>query len=450
MSRTIAITSGKGGVGKTNLSVNLAINLAELGYRTCLFDADLGTANINILLGINPKHDIGDVISGEKTLQDIVIRDQAGIDIIPGSSGVEDIANLGGAKLDSLVKAFSTVGKYDFYIFDTAAGISRNVISFCLAASEVVLVVTPEPTSMTDAYSLLKVLSNNGYGGIIKVIVNRCPDPASAREVYKKFRMAVDKYLGIAIQPLGVVYQDDAVPKALQQQQPFMKLFPQSSAANCIKALARRLIDPNLSQADDVDMTTFWNKCFQYFSSPLDLPGKKKDAAPRGERAATPSPQPEVEKAEESPTVSEAQHVGEVVSAESAEESTQPSPKIELGTPSAAVEQPSVEPSAESGAAIDLKGADGLQIPGPVIVENRKAETAADPVPVIMPIVERLTESIAMLSDELRRVREIIESNGTALPRESSSGFGRQGDGREFTLDLLAYIDRNSTQKKDA
>ena len=140
MARVITVTSGKGGVGKTNISANLALCLARQGFRTCLFDADLGLANINILLGLYPEYDLGDVILNEKTVDDIIIKDFKGIDIIPGSSGVDKMADLGPEKLDYLIKSFSELdGEYDFFIFDTSAGVSKNVVSFCMTSSEVIL-----------------------------------------------------------------------------------------------------------------------------------------------------------------------------------------------------------------------------------------------------------------------------------------------------------------------
>ena len=134
MARTITVTSGKGGVGKTNLSTNLSLHLAALGHRTCVFDADLGLANINILLGLYPEHTLEDVILNEQPLSSIIIRNHLGIDIIPGSSGVEKIANIDSEHVDALIKSFSLLEDYDFLLFDTSAGVSKNVVSFCLSS----------------------------------------------------------------------------------------------------------------------------------------------------------------------------------------------------------------------------------------------------------------------------------------------------------------------------
>ncbi|MFH7319409.1 MinD/ParA family protein [Desulfurivibrio sp. D14AmB] len=406
MSRTIAITSGKGGVGKTNLAVNLAIHLAELGHRTCLFDADLGTANINILLGIHPEYDIGDVIRGDRSLHDIIIRESSGIDIIPGSSGVEEIANLDGKNLDTLVKTFANAGKYDFYIFDTSAGISRNVAAFCLAASELLLVVTSEPTSLTDAYSLLKVLVKNGYQGRIRVVVNRCPDLASAKEVFKKFRMTADKYLGIKLEPLGLLYQDEVINKALREQKPFMTLYPRSNAANCIRSLARRLTEEDGVPEDVVDMTTFWNRCFQYFHTLLDLPGSKKGSAPA-----------------QAPTVG--------VAAPEAR-SQEPAGREDSVVPVGAT----VKPVAVGASA--------------TVPKNGSSTTSLDTVQALLPIVERLTDSILAFSQELSRVRGTMAPDANPLGpggnRGQEGGEGRLG--QEYQLDLRGFLQRNKSQNK--
>jgi flagellar biosynthesis protein FlhG len=151
MSRIITVTSGKGGVGKTNISVNMALYLASQKYRVCLFDADMGLANIDILLGLYPEYTLEDVLTREKRLQDVIIRDYSGIDIIPGSSGVRKMADPEPGEIDFLMDALSELQDYDFFFFDTSAGISKNVISFCMASPEIILVVTPEPTSWTDA-----------------------------------------------------------------------------------------------------------------------------------------------------------------------------------------------------------------------------------------------------------------------------------------------------------
>lgn len=293
MGRIITVTSGKGGVGKTNLSVNLALQLSRMGHRTCLFDADLGLANINILMGLQPEYDLKDVIKDGKGLQEIMIRDWEGIDILPGSSGVEEIANLEADQIEGLIKAFAEMVVYDFLIFDSSAGISRNVISFCLASLEVVIVVTPEPTSLTDAYSLLKVLSLNGFKGRAKVVVNQSKDPSAAKLAYSKFKAAAAKYLGLDLMPLGVIYHDEKVEEAVKQQKPLLLLYPECSASVCIRKVAERLASETADDLERPDMWDFWRKCLGFFRGPLNLQAKKEERPQVSSETKTPEPQQE-------------------------------------------------------------------------------------------------------------------------------------------------------------
>jgi flagellar biosynthesis protein FlhG len=214
MARLITVTGGKGGVGKTNIAVNLSLCLGVSGRKVCLFDADLGLANINILLGIHPEFDLEDVISGQKALKDIIISDARGVDIIPGSSGVEKIANLSQKGINRLIDSFSGLDNYDFFIIDTSSGISKIVLTFCLPSPEIVIVITPEPTSMTDGYALLKVLSLNRYKGIIRLVFNQFRGKHSAGQIYNKLKKLTEDKLNIKVMPLGIVLQDEHVPEA--------------------------------------------------------------------------------------------------------------------------------------------------------------------------------------------------------------------------------------------
>ena len=271
MARTITISSGKGGVGKTNLSLNLALELARLGHQTCLFDADFGTANVNILLGISPRYDIKDVILSDKNLSDILVPESNGIDILPGSSGVEEMANLDPDQLEKLLSALSTMKEYDFLIVDTAAGISKNVVSFCLASTEVVLVITHEPTSLTDAYALLKVLVANGYKGTAKVVVNRCQDSSHARITFATFKNAVRKHLDIKVAALGLILEDSKMVDAIRLQEPFLRKFPDSQVAKCFNMIANRLIE-NKDGVNEGDLDSFWLNTLKAMTGTLKIP----------------------------------------------------------------------------------------------------------------------------------------------------------------------------------
>jgi flagellar biosynthesis protein FlhG len=279
MTRTITITSGKGGVGKTNISLNLALELARLGHSTCLFDADFGTANVNILLGISPRFDIKDVMLAGKGLAEIIIPEAKNLDLLPGSSGVEAMANLTTGQRQELLDALSTMQDYDFLIIDTAAGISKNVISFCLASSEVVLVITHEPTSLTDAYALLKVLAANGYTGTARVVVNRCHDSSHARITFATFKNAVLKHLNMKVAALGLVLEDEAMMEAIRRQEPFLRAFPDSQAAKCFHMLASRLVE-NKDGVLGADLGTFWRTTLEVMTGHLAIPKAPRQEVP--------------------------------------------------------------------------------------------------------------------------------------------------------------------------
>ncbi|MBN1930233.1 MAG: MinD/ParA family protein [Desulfobacterales bacterium] len=281
MARVITIASGKGGVGKTNISVNLSLYLASRGYRTCLFDADLGLANINILLGIYPEYNLKDVILRQKSIKEILIRSYYGIDIIPGSSGVEMMANLDYEQIDPMVQSLSKLDFYDFLIFDTSAGVSKNVVSFCMASSEIILVVTPEPTSLTDAYALLKILSINGFKDSAGIIINQSKSSQIAKIAYSKLKETVQKFLQINILPIGIIAHDSHVLEAVKAQKPFVSLYPNSNASKCIKNIANQIINNKAGNIDNYSLETFWTRCLKILKSPLRLSGGRnnKEAA---------------------------------------------------------------------------------------------------------------------------------------------------------------------------
>jgi len=280
MTRIITVTSGKGGVGKTNISANLALHLASLGYSTCLFDADLGLANINILLKIYPDYNLQDVILHHKDMKDILIKDYEGMDIIPGSSGVEEMANLKPDQTAKLIREFSKLDTYDYFIIDTAAGISRDVISFCLASSELMVIITPDPTSLTDAYSLLKILTLNGFKNSVMVVINQSPEIRSAKNALYKFKAAATKYLGLKLIPLGVIGRDQNVVSAVSRQKPFIMLYPNTPASKSIKIIAQNLIRKEKGELLTFTMEKFWEKCLNIFTRRLKT-GIKRTSTPQ-------------------------------------------------------------------------------------------------------------------------------------------------------------------------
>lgn len=280
MTRIITVTSGKGGVGKTNISANLALHLASLGYSTCLFDADLGLANINILLKIYPDYNLKDVILNHKNIKDILIKNYEGIDIIPGSSGVEEMANLKPEQIVDLIAEFSKLDSYDYFIIDTAAGISRDVISFCLASSELMIIITPDPTSLTDAYSLLKILTLNGFKNSVMVVINQSPGLQNAKNALSKFMATTTKYLSLKLVPIGVIGRDQNVTSAVARQKPFIMLYPNTSASKSIKNIAQNLIRKEKEGVVTFTMETFWEKCLNFFTRTLRT-GVRKTSTPK-------------------------------------------------------------------------------------------------------------------------------------------------------------------------
>jgi len=217
----MTITSGKGGVGKTSLSVNLAIILARRGARVCLLDADTGLANINILLNIVPRFTLEHLFTGEKRIQDIVIKGPGGVDIIPGASGFTRCVELDSEQQFRLVSGLQELEPhYDYILIDTGAGISPTVLHFVAAAQVAAVVVTPEPTSLTDAFSLLKVLYKKGYKRKIQVMVNMCKGSAEAEKVFRRLNAAMNKYLNVSARFMGAVLMDESIRSSVTLQRP--------------------------------------------------------------------------------------------------------------------------------------------------------------------------------------------------------------------------------------
>jgi MinD-like ATPase involved in chromosome partitioning or flagellar assembly len=259
----ISVTSGKGGVGKTFFSINLALQLYQKGFRPCLFDADLGLSNIDVMLGLNPAHNLMDLFDKKLSLRDIMLKNHQGIDIIPGGSGIEQLTQLSPASMEYLIHSFSELDQYDFLIFDTAAGISKNVLSFCLSCSELIIIITPEPTSITDAYALLKVLTLNGLRAEVMVVFNQIKKVATAKKAYKLFEEAVMKHLNFKIRPLGFIFQDPRIQEAIKERQAFLSMYPNSKTAICFRQIADNLIKMNADTHIHIDMESFWKSYLQ-------------------------------------------------------------------------------------------------------------------------------------------------------------------------------------------
>ena len=240
--RVIAVTSGKGGVGKTNVSVNLSAALAAAGERVLLMDADLGLANVDVLLGLSPEFDLQHVINGEKSLDDVVIPGPAGFQLIPASSGVEHMAELTALQQASLITAFSELkAPIDTLIVDTAAGISGSVVSFAKACQEVIVVVCDEPTSLTDAYALIKVMSTRHGVSRFQMLANMVKDENQGLLLYDKLLNTCDRFLNIGLGYLGAMPFDDQLRAAVKAQQPVVSAYPRSRAAKAMGRIAEKV-----------------------------------------------------------------------------------------------------------------------------------------------------------------------------------------------------------------
>ncbi len=242
--RVISVTSGKGGVAKSNVVSNLAIAMSTQGKKVLVIDADLGLGNLDVLLGLSPAYNLNHVLSGEKSISEILIDGPAGIKIIPAGSGVQEFTSLGQhEKLKLLDELEMLEEQFDVLIVDTEAGISENVTYFTVAAQEIIVVVTPEPTSITDAYALIKLLATRYSEHHFKVLVNMAKDSEDALEVFRKLANVAGRFLDISLDYLGCVVKDEKVVEAVKRQKAVSELFPESEAATCFTTLAKRVIE---------------------------------------------------------------------------------------------------------------------------------------------------------------------------------------------------------------
>jgi len=242
--RVISITSGKGGVGKTNVTANLAYALSQIGKKVLVVDADLGLANIDILLGLTPKYNLQHVITGKKRLSEVIISGPGGIKILPASSGVEELTSLSSEQKRRLVVEFSYLDdSYDFLLIDTAAGISSNVIYFNLAASEVIVLLEPDPTSFTDCYAMIKVLSIKYGMNRFKILLNNISTESEAREVFEKLHLVTDRFLQVNLEYLGFVFHDKKLREAVRLQRAVVEAFPYSKSSRCFYQIVKSLCE---------------------------------------------------------------------------------------------------------------------------------------------------------------------------------------------------------------
>jgi len=259
------VASGKGGVGKTNVVVNTAIALQKKGYRVMILDADLGLANVDVVLGIYPKVTLRDVMFDGKKLRDAVVRGPGGIRIIPGGSGMLEMTKLNSNSQKALMNQFSEIDDIDILLIDTGAGISMNQLSFITFAQEVILVTTPEPTAITDVYSVMKIISELKIDRKIKLIVNKASSDKMGKLTYAKLKKTAKSFLNIELEYLGYVADDSRVGNSVMKQVPFIINYPTCLASQCIDNIAEGITGFSAKGAKITTMSEVYNRLVKIF-----------------------------------------------------------------------------------------------------------------------------------------------------------------------------------------
>ncbi len=242
-SRIIAVSSGKGGVGKTNIAINLAIAYARLNKKVIVMDADLGLANVNVVLGVIPRFNLYHLIRQQKRMKDILLDTKYGIQIVAGASGFSKIANLSETERKAFIDELCELSSADIIIIDTSAGVSDNVLSFVAAADDAIIVTTPEPTAITDAYGIVKIIATeiDNLNLSLKLVVNRVKSVTEGRKVAERVIDIAGQFLNIKLNYLGFIYEDIMVHNAVVKQRPFIAMDPKGKASICIDHIVKRL-----------------------------------------------------------------------------------------------------------------------------------------------------------------------------------------------------------------
>lgn len=257
--KTLAVTSGKGGVGKTNVAINLGLALVSRGKRVLLFDADLGLANVDILFGLSAPHTLFDVVDGGKTVHEILVEVQKGLKVLPSSSGILKMERLSHAALNNLSRQLASLSdEFDVLLLDTGAGLTESVLFFATSAQEVLIVTTPDPTAITDAYAMVKVLESKKPGASISILVNFVTGQREGREVFDRLAQVTQRFLGRSVQYAGSVPRDSRLVQAVRMRKPVWLHDPGASASRAIGEISGRF-DALFSHGDASTPMSFWN-----------------------------------------------------------------------------------------------------------------------------------------------------------------------------------------------
>ena len=263
-SKIITVTSGKGGVGKSNFVVNRGILLQNKGYKVLIFDADLGMGNDDVLMGLYPKNNIFDIIFTDLTLKDIIIEGTNGVSLIPAGTGLNKIQELTEEQRKLFLDKLTQLDEFDYILMDTGAGVNKDILAFISASQELIIITTPEPTSLTDAYSLIKAADYFKLKDRAKVVVNKAFTKEEGIETFNKFDRAVSKFLKIKVEYLGCILDDRKLVHSVRQQKPFVLLYPNCDASKSLETIASKILGQEVDSLDGAKGV--FKKLFNLFS----------------------------------------------------------------------------------------------------------------------------------------------------------------------------------------
>ncbi len=261
----ITVTSGKGGVGKSNFVVNLSIALQKMGKKVLIFDADMGLGNDDVLMGFYPKYNIYDIIFDNMDISDVIIEGPFGVKLLPGGTGITRLEGVTEEQREEFIAKLTCLENLDFIIMDTGAGVNRDVLAYISCCHELIVLTTPEPTSITDAYSLLKVVSHFNIKSSAKVVVNRILSNEEGKITFEKFNNAVSNFLKIQLEFLGFISEDKKISQSVRKQEPFIIGYPNSTASKDVDAIAEKIAG-NSEEYDGYSVQNLFRKIFSLFS----------------------------------------------------------------------------------------------------------------------------------------------------------------------------------------